>query len=232
MRINGSGGRRRGQGRHMGFPELSTKHRHVQIRVLDMICPVAARARLAVAAAMSGRRTRRKVGRERLGAGRLVRQLGDDFVEDARLSAESMGGDSTRLDTLLTFWLDARVRAVMGHPRHWPRNSLFGTVFDPLHVILPPFGSTSHNGVASRRDEFVAGGISVPSSLCCRRTGNTRLLPRQARGVVLGCFGDQHQTNTSPRVSQAAVQQGNKLLKTDANNKSPPSPSVSKAAAA
>ncbi|GFH18244.1 hypothetical protein HaLaN_15014, partial [Haematococcus lacustris] len=20
-----------------------------------------------------------------------------------------------------------------GHPRHWPRNSLFGTVFDPLH---------------------------------------------------------------------------------------------------
>ncbi|KAJ9507795.1 hypothetical protein QJQ45_019296 [Haematococcus lacustris] len=39
---------------------------------------------------------------------------------------------------------------VTGHPRHWPRNSLFGTVFDPLHVILPPLGSTSHNGVASR----------------------------------------------------------------------------------
>ncbi|KAJ9522936.1 hypothetical protein QJQ45_023728 [Haematococcus lacustris] len=37
-----------------------------------------------------------------------------------------------------------------GHPRHWPRNSLFGTVFDPLHVILLPLGSTSHNGVASR----------------------------------------------------------------------------------
>ncbi|KAJ9524550.1 hypothetical protein QJQ45_024139, partial [Haematococcus lacustris] len=36
------------------------------------------------------------------------------------------------------------------HPRHWPRNSLFGTVFDPLHVILPPLGSTSHSGVASR----------------------------------------------------------------------------------
>ncbi|KAJ9532960.1 hypothetical protein QJQ45_018056 [Haematococcus lacustris] len=36
------------------------------------------------------------------------------------------------------------------HPRHWPRNSLFGTVIDPLHVILPPLGSTSHNGVASR----------------------------------------------------------------------------------
>ncbi|GFH10121.1 hypothetical protein HaLaN_05379 [Haematococcus lacustris] len=41
-------------------------------------------------------------------------------------------------------------RATAGHPRHWPRNSLFGTVFDPLHVILPPLGSTSHNGVASR----------------------------------------------------------------------------------
>ncbi|KAJ9531867.1 hypothetical protein QJQ45_022023 [Haematococcus lacustris] len=39
---------------------------------------------------------------------------------------------------------------VQGHPRHWPRNSLFGTVFDPLHVILPPLGSTSHIGVASR----------------------------------------------------------------------------------
>ncbi|GFH27621.1 hypothetical protein HaLaN_25977, partial [Haematococcus lacustris] len=65
-----------------------------------------------------------------------------------------------------------------GHPRHWPRNSLFGTVFDPLRVILPPSGSTSHNGVASRRDELVAGGISVPSSLCCRRTCNSRLLPR------------------------------------------------------
>ncbi|KAJ9520316.1 hypothetical protein QJQ45_030223 [Haematococcus lacustris] len=33
---------------------------------------------------------------------------------------------------------------------HWPRNSLFDTVFEPLHVILPPLGSTSHNGVASR----------------------------------------------------------------------------------
>ncbi|KAJ9531514.1 hypothetical protein QJQ45_015021 [Haematococcus lacustris] len=97
--------------------------------------------------------------------------------------------------------------------------SLFGTVFDPLHVILPPFGSTSHSGVASRlgpllsivlhclddlisfamsfficpyacrnrRDELVAGGISVPSSLCCRRTGNSRLLPRQAWGVVSEC---------------------------------------------
>ncbi|KAJ9513748.1 hypothetical protein QJQ45_015497, partial [Haematococcus lacustris] len=39
---------------------------------------------------------------------------------------------------------------ITGHPRHWPRNSLFGTVFDPLHVILPPLGSTSYNGVASR----------------------------------------------------------------------------------
>ncbi|KAJ9532964.1 hypothetical protein QJQ45_018050, partial [Haematococcus lacustris] len=58
-----------------------------------------------------------------------------------------------------------------GHPRHWPRNSLFGTVFDPLNVILPPLGSTSHSGVASRRGGLVAGGISVPSSLCCRWTG-------------------------------------------------------------
>ncbi|KAJ9511258.1 hypothetical protein QJQ45_017141 [Haematococcus lacustris] len=30
----------------------------------------------------------------------------------------------------------------------------------------------------NRRDELVAGGISVPSSLCCRRTGNSRLHPR------------------------------------------------------
>ncbi|GFH05896.1 hypothetical protein HaLaN_00437, partial [Haematococcus lacustris] len=48
---------------------------------------------------------------------------------------------------------------------------------------------------------------------------------------VLGCFEDQHQTHTSPRVSQAAVQQGYQLLKIDANSK-PPSPSLSKAAAA
>ncbi|GFH20675.1 hypothetical protein HaLaN_17835 [Haematococcus lacustris] len=86
-----------------------------------------------------------------------------------------------------------------GHPRHWPRNSLFGTVFDPLHVILLPLGSTSHSGVASRRDELLAGGISAPSSLCCRRTGNCE---------------DQHQTHSSPRVFQAGVQQGNQLLKT------------------
>ncbi|KAL6764213.1 hypothetical protein V8C86DRAFT_2477721, partial [Haematococcus lacustris] len=46
------------------------------------------------------------------------------------------------------------------------------------------------------RDELVAGGISVPSSLCCRRTGNSRLHP------------------SSPRVFQAGVQQGNQLLKT------------------
>ncbi|KAL6753045.1 hypothetical protein V8C86DRAFT_3140344 [Haematococcus lacustris] len=31
---------------------------------------------------------------------------------------------------------------------------------------------------------------------------------------VLGCFEDHHQTHTSPRVSQAAVQQGNQPLKT------------------
>ncbi|GFH06685.1 hypothetical protein HaLaN_01355 [Haematococcus lacustris] len=96
---------------------------------------------------------------------------------------------------------------------HWPRSSLFNTVFDPLHAILSPLGSTSHNGVVSRRGGLVAGGISVPSSLCCRRTGNSRLLPRQARGVP-GCFENQHQTHTSPRVSQAAVQQGNQPLKT------------------
>ncbi|KAJ9513710.1 hypothetical protein QJQ45_015468 [Haematococcus lacustris] len=69
-----------------------------------------------------------------------------------------------------------------GHPRHWPRNSLFDTVFDPLHVILSPLGSTSYNGVASRRGGLVAGGISVPSSLCCHRTCNSRIHPR--------CFAD------------------------------------------
>ncbi|GFH31240.1 hypothetical protein HaLaN_30239, partial [Haematococcus lacustris] len=58
----------------------------------------------------------------------------------------------------------------VGHPRHWPRNPLFDTVFDPLHVILSPLGSTSHTGVASRRGGLVAGGIAVPSSLCCRWT--------------------------------------------------------------
>ncbi|GFH22958.1 hypothetical protein HaLaN_20499 [Haematococcus lacustris] len=62
-----------------------------------------------------------------------------------------------------------------GHPRHWPRNSLFDTVFDPQHVILSPLGSTSHNGVASRRGGLVAGRISVPSSLCCRRTCKSRI---------------------------------------------------------
>ncbi|GFH29753.1 hypothetical protein HaLaN_28468, partial [Haematococcus lacustris] len=96
-----------------------------------------------------------------------------------------------------------------GHPRHWPRNSLFGTVFDPLHVILPPLGSTSHNGVASRRGGMVAGGISVPSSLCCRWTGQLANTSQ-----VLGCFEDQHQTHTSPRLFQAAVQPGYQLLKT------------------
>ncbi|KAJ9516717.1 hypothetical protein QJQ45_027127 [Haematococcus lacustris] len=96
-----------------------------------------------------------------------------------------------------------------GHPRHWPRNSLFGTVFDPLHVILPPLGSTSHNGVASRRGGLVAGGISVPSSLCCHWTGQLANTSQ-----VLGSCEDQHQTHSSPRVFQAGVQQGNQHLKT------------------
>ncbi|KAJ9507622.1 hypothetical protein QJQ45_019189 [Haematococcus lacustris] len=80
-----------------------------------------------------------------------------------------------------------------GHPRHWPRNSLFDTVFDPLHVILSPLGSTSYTGVASRRDEMVARGISVPSSLCCRRTCNSRIHPR--------CFADLR-INTKPTPAQ------------------------------
>ncbi|GFH15322.1 hypothetical protein HaLaN_11526, partial [Haematococcus lacustris] len=48
---------------------------------------------------------------------------------------------------------------------------------------------------------------------------------------VLGFFEDQHQTHISPRLSQAAVQLGNQPLKTNAS-KSPPSPSLSKAASA
>ncbi|GFH31705.1 hypothetical protein HaLaN_30797 [Haematococcus lacustris] len=132
-------------------------------------------------------------------------------------------------------------QAAGGHPRHWPRNSLFGTVFDALHVILPPLGSTSHNGVASRlgpllsivlhclddlisfamsfsirlyacrnrRGGLVAGGISVPSSLCCRWTGQLAITSQ-----VLGCFEDQHQTHTNPRLFQAAVQPGYQPWKT------------------
>ncbi|GFH15357.1 hypothetical protein HaLaN_11567 [Haematococcus lacustris] len=109
-----------------------------------------------------------------------------------------------------------------GHPRHWPRNSLFGTVLDPLHVILPPLGSASHNGVASRRDELAAGAISVPSSLCCRRTGNWRIHPRQAPGAPKAL-------PSSSAARQLAI--ANSELE-DANSKSPPSPSPSKAAAA
>ncbi|GFH06507.1 hypothetical protein HaLaN_01152 [Haematococcus lacustris] len=62
-----------------------------------------------------------------------------------------------------------------GHPRHWPRNSLFGTVFDPLHVILPPLGSTSHNGVASRRDELVAGAFPCRAAFAAVGLGNSRI---------------------------------------------------------
>ncbi|GFH20610.1 hypothetical protein HaLaN_17760, partial [Haematococcus lacustris] len=110
---------------------------------------------------------------------------------------------------------DHPIPSSTGHPRHWPRNSLFDTVFDPLHVILSPLGSTSHNGVASRRAGLVAGGISVPSSLCCRWTGQVANTSQASTGrCVLGCFEDQHQTHTSPRVSQAAVHQGNQPLKT------------------
>ncbi|GFH32231.1 hypothetical protein HaLaN_31418, partial [Haematococcus lacustris] len=67
-----------------------------------------------------------------------------------------------------------------GHPRHWPRNSLFGTVFDPLHVILPPFGSTSHNGVASRRDELVAGAFPCRAAFAAVGLGNLRIHLRSA----------------------------------------------------
>ncbi|KAJ9510150.1 hypothetical protein QJQ45_015622, partial [Haematococcus lacustris] len=132
---------------------------------------------------------------------------------------------------------DVSVYTNAGHPRHWPRNSLFGTVFDPLHVILPPLGSTSHNGVASRlgpllsivlhclddlisfamsssiclyacrnrRDELVAGGISVPSSLCCRWTGNSRLHPS-----LLGAEGTEKATarRTAHRVMAKKKRKG------------------------
>ncbi|GFH21212.1 hypothetical protein HaLaN_18467, partial [Haematococcus lacustris] len=57
-----------------------------------------------------------------------------------------------------------RFRAeIQSHPRHWPRNSLFDTVFDPFHVILSPLASTSHNGVASRH--FRAEQPMLPSDL-------------------------------------------------------------------
>ncbi|GFH32173.1 hypothetical protein HaLaN_31350, partial [Haematococcus lacustris] len=122
-----------------------------------------------------------------------------------------------------------------GHPRHWPRNSLFDTVFDQLHVILSPLGSTSHHGAASRRGGLVAGGISVPSSLCCRWTGQLANTSQASTGrcvllrvahdaktcsqtclppQVLGCFEEQHQTHISPRLSQAAVQPGYQPWKT------------------
>ncbi|GFH17258.1 hypothetical protein HaLaN_13850 [Haematococcus lacustris] len=53
-------------------------------------------------------------------------------------------GDKSNMDNI------GRIVHVTGHPRHWPHNSLFGSVFDPLHVVLPMLGSVSHNGVASR----------------------------------------------------------------------------------
>ncbi|KAJ9515492.1 hypothetical protein QJQ45_016483, partial [Haematococcus lacustris] len=86
---------------------------------------------------------------------------------------------------------------------------LFDTVSDPFHVILSPLASTSHNGVASRRGGLVAGGIFVPSSLCCRWTGQFANTSQ-----VLGCCEDQHQTHSSPRLFQAGVQPGIQLLKT------------------
>ncbi|GFH32825.1 hypothetical protein HaLaN_32112 [Haematococcus lacustris] len=88
-----------------------------------------------------------------------------------------------------------------GHPRHWPRNSLFDTVFDPLHVILSPLGSTSHYGVASRHVR--AEQPLLPSDSQLAYTSQ-----------VLGCYEDQHQTHSSPRLFPAGVQQGNQLLKT------------------
>ncbi|GFH21915.1 hypothetical protein HaLaN_19298, partial [Haematococcus lacustris] len=63
--------------------------------------------------------------------------------------------------------------------------------------------------MSGARGGLVAGGISVPSSLCCRWTGQLANTSQ-----VLGCCEDQHQTHSSPRLFQAGVQQGNQLLKT------------------
>ncbi|KAJ9521009.1 hypothetical protein QJQ45_022725, partial [Haematococcus lacustris] len=57
-----------------------------------------------------------------------------------------------------------------------PRKNLTGCA-ELLQVY-----NVAHN---LKRDELVAGGISVPSSLCCRRTGNSRLHPRAHASVTL-----------------------------------------------
>ncbi|KAJ9514676.1 hypothetical protein QJQ45_028444 [Haematococcus lacustris] len=144
---------------------------------------------------------------------------------------------------------------VLGHPRHWPRNSLFGTVFDPLHVILPPLGSTSYNGVASRlgpllsivlhclddlisfamsfsiclyacrnrRDELVAGAFPCRAAFAAVGLGNSRIHLRSA--------SNPQQPKALPSRSAARESALENSEQEDAN-KSPPSPSPSKAAAA
>ncbi|GFH21923.1 hypothetical protein HaLaN_19309, partial [Haematococcus lacustris] len=93
-----------------------------------------------------------------------------------------------------------------GHPRHWPRNSLFGTVFDPLRVILPPLGSTSHSGVACRHFRAEQPLLPLDWQLANASKASTGR-------CVLGCFEDQPQIHISPKLSQALVQLGNQTLK-------------------
>ncbi|GFH08275.1 hypothetical protein HaLaN_03210 [Haematococcus lacustris] len=74
-----------------------------------------------------------------------------------------------------------------GHPRHWPRNSLFGTVFDPLHVILPPLGIANTSQVLGSCEDqhqthssprVFQAGVLLPHPLLrachCRLTCATR----------------------------------------------------------
>ncbi|KAJ9513693.1 hypothetical protein QJQ45_015448 [Haematococcus lacustris] len=104
----------------------------------------------------------------------------------------------------------------MGHPRHWPRNSLFGTVFDPLHVVFPPLGSTSHNGVASRLgpllsivlhclDDLISFAMSF--SICLYACRNRRGGLVAGGQVPQGLFGKMYRchpkdTNAQPSPAQ------------------------------
>ncbi|GFH22588.1 hypothetical protein HaLaN_20073 [Haematococcus lacustris] len=87
-------------------------------------------------------------------------------------------------------------------------------------LVTPAIGPAIHfltpSLIRCMRGGLVAGGIPCRVAFAAVGLGNSRIHLRQARGAVsvLGCFEDQHQTHTSPRVSQAAVHQGNQPLKT------------------
>ncbi|KAL6753786.1 hypothetical protein V8C86DRAFT_3028560, partial [Haematococcus lacustris] len=121
-----------------------------------------------------------------------------------------------------------------GHPRHWPRNSLFGTVFDPLHVILPPLGSTSHNGVVSRRDELVAGAFPCRAAFAAVGLGNSRIHLRCLAVVRISIKPTTAQGSPSSSLPSSSAARESALENSEQEdaNKSPPSPSPSKAAAA